>query len=263
MSSLIIVISLFSSNLFAQKTYVDFHAGYGLGINAQNLNYFDFYNITESPNATTYEQVDVSLGKGLNLGGSFGYMFNEQMGLELGVSYLFGDASKAKHTEVDGATEYTLSSRMLRFNPSFVIASNFEKINPYAKFGFIMGFGSVMYETVDNDNGDIEVEKLKLNGGMALGLTSALGLRYNLNDKMAVYGEFNMINLSYAPTTGEVTEATSNGVNELPDMTTREKEIEFVDSYTGDSPDAQPRKELKQSLPFGSFGLNIGLRINL
>lgn len=263
---MVIVISCFANNLFAQGAYVNVNAGYGLNMSSQNLYYFDFYNTTSGSNSSTSEQVNVSLGKGLNLGGALGYMFNKNIGAELGISYLLGGKSKAKDTYTWGTDDYTLSSKMLRINPSLVIASGFEKINPYAKFGLVIGFGSIMYEYKDNDDGDIEVMKMKLNGGMALGLSSGVGAMINLSDKMSFYGELNMINLSYAPTKGEITEATYNGADELPDMTTSEKEIEFVDSYTRNynnpPADSQPSQELKQKLPFGSFGVNVGLRIH-
>lgn len=263
---MVFVISLFANNLFAQGAYVNINAGYGLNMSSQNLYYFDFYNSTSSSNSDTYEQVNVSLGKGLNLGGAFGYMFNENIGAELGISYLLGGKSKAKDTYTGGTTDYTLSSKMLRINPSLVIASGFENINPYAKFGLIICSGSIMYEYNDNDNGDISLMKIKLNGGIGLGLSSGIGAMINISDNMSFFGELNMVNLSYAPTKGVLTEATYNGVDQLPSMTTSEKEIEFVDSYTYSSSnppaDTQPSKELKQKLPFGSFGVNIGLRIN-
>jgi hypothetical protein len=258
---------LFANNLFAQGAYVNINAGYGLSMSSQNLYFFDFYNSTSGSNSYTEEQVNVSLGKGLNVGGAFGYMFNKNIGAELGISYLLGGKSKAKDTYIGGTTDYTLSSKMLRINPTLVIASGFEKINPYAKFGLVLGSGSIMYEYNDNEDGDIYVMKMKLNGGIAFGLSSGIGATFDLNDKMSFFGELNMVNLSYAPTKGKVTEATYNGVDGLPDMTTSDKEIEFVDSYThnDDNPpaDSQPRKALKQKLPFGSFGVNIGLRINL
>lgn len=263
---LVFAISLLSNTIFAQGTYVNINAGYGLSMSSQNLYFFDFYNFTSGTNSYTVEQVNVSLGKGLNIGGAFGYMFNKNIGAELGVSYLLGGKSKAKDTYTGSTSDYTLSSKMLRINPTLVIASGFEKINAYAKFGLVIGSGSIMYEYNDSDDGDIEVRKIKFNGGIAFGLSSGVGAMFNLSDKMLFYGELNMINLSYAPTKGEVTESTYNGSDELINLTTREKEIEFVDSYTyslsNPQIDSQPSKELKQKLPFGSFGFNIGLRIN-
>lgn len=253
------------NNLFGQGAYININAGYGFNMSSQNLYYFDFYNYTSTSNSSTSEQVYVSLGKGLNFGGAFGYMFNENIGAELGISYLLGGKSSAKDDYQDGTTDYTLSSNMLRINPSLVISSGLDGVNPYAKFGLVIGTGSVNYEYEDNDDGDIYKMKLKMEGGLAMGLNAAIGANFTLSDNMSLFGEINMINMSYAPTKGEVTEATYNGADELPDMTTSEKEIEFVDSYTysydNPPPDSQPSKELKQKLPFGSLSANFGIRI--
>lgn len=66
---------------------------------------------------------------------------------------------------------------------------------------------------------------------------------------------------------GEVTEYTYNGTDELGDLTTSEKEIELVNSYSYDSnnvpSDSGPTKALKERLPFGSLGLNVGVRFNI
>lgn len=268
---MVFVIGLFTNNLFAQGAYIHINTGYGFNMSSQNLSSFDFINTTKGSNSTTYEQINVSLGKGIYLGGAFGYMLNENIGAELGISYLLGGKSKANYSDLYRTEDYTLSSKMLRFNPSLLIAYSFENIKPYAKFGFIIGFGSIMYECngnyVFNSNRSTYEEKLKLNGGIALGLSSGIGAMYELSDNMSFFGELNMVSLSYAPTKREFTEYIRNGVNQLPNMTTSDKVVEYVDSYTYNSnnppADTQPRQELKEKLPYGSFGLNVGLRINL
>lgn len=252
-------------NAVGQGAYVNINAGYSANMSSQNLYYFNFYNSTSTSNSSTSEQVYVSFGKGLNFGGAFGYMFNENIGAELGLSYLLGGKSTAKDDYKDGTTDYTLSSNMLRINPSLVISSGLDGVNPYAKFGLVIGTGSVNYEYEDNDDGDVYRLKMKMDGGLSMGLNAAIGANFTLSDNMSLFGEINMINMSYAPTKGEVTEVTYNGADMLPDMTTSVKEIEFVDSYTysygNPPPDSEPNKELKQKLPFGNFGLNFGLRI--
>lgn len=269
-----ISICLFTNNTFAQGAYVQVNTGLAFAMGAQNLDYLDFNNYesnsTGSDYTSTREQVSVSLGKGFNIGGAFGYMFNEHVGAELGLSYLVGGKSEANTTErstnYNSTTDYTLSSKMIRIIPTLVIATGGEKINPYAKFGVVIGSGSVLYETNSISDGDIYISNLELSGGMALGLTSSIGAMYNLSDNMALFGELNMINMSYAPTKGETTLATYNGIDELSTMTTNEKETEFVDSYTYNSAsstsDSQPNQDLKIRLPFGSFGINVGLKIN-
>ena len=272
MLMLVFVISLFSNTLFAQGAYVKINAGYGFimsSIVAQNYS----QTITSSPPNTytnTVEAVNLSLGKGLNFGGAFGYMFNKNIGAELGISYLLGGTTKivseANYNALYYKYERTMHSNMLRFIPSVVIASGFEGINPYAKFGLLIGTGSFFIDDDSDIDGDIRVQKRKYNGGFALGLNSALGAIYTINDNISIFGEIDMVNLSYSPTKGELTESTLNGVDQLPFTTTSVKETEYVDSYTFDSAnppsDSEPSKELKFKMPYGSVGLNVGLKIN-
>ncbi len=254
------------NSVVGQGAYVNINAGYSANMSSQTLDFFDFNNYTITSNSITREQVYVSLGKGLSFGGAFGYMFNENIGAELGLSYLLGGKSTAKYDYEDGTSDYILSSNMLRINPSLVISCGLDVVNPYAKFGLVVGMGSVNYEYEDNVDGDIYKMKMKMDGGLSMGLNAAIGVNFSLSDNMSLFGEINMINMSYAPTKGELIEATYNGVDELPDMATIDKEIEFVDSYTysydNPPPDSEPEKVLKQQLPFGSFGLNFGLRID-
>ncbi len=258
-------IVLFTGNLFAQGAYVNINAGYGFCMSSQNIDGFTNYSSTSS--SYTVEQVNASLGKGLNFGGTFGFMFNDNVGAELGVSYLLGGKTKAKDQYSGGTTDYTISSNMLRFIPSVVIAAGTDGIDPYAKFGVVIGTGSIKSEYEDVDDGDIGVMKMKYSGGMALGLNAAIGANFEISDFMSFFAEVNMVNMSYAPTKGEVTEATYNGVDMLPNLTTSDKEVEFVDSYTHSqsSPpsDSQPSEQLKIKYPFGSVGINVGLRIDL
>jgi hypothetical protein len=204
-------------------------------------------------------------------------MFNEHIGAELGLSYLMGGKSYSKISETriypNYPSEYynqesTISSKMFRMIPTLVIEAGGEKINPYAKFGLVVGFGSVLCESNYNsydewDGLETTSQKIQLSGGSALGLTSSIGAMYNLSEKMSLFGELNMINMSYSPTKGELTEYKENGVDKLSSMSISEKEVEYADSYDryyffNDS--SKPSQVLKQSLPFGSFGINVGMR---
>ena len=269
----VFVINLLSAPiLFAQGAYLNINTGYAMSMGSQNIN--NFTNQTLTSSLYTSEQVNVSLGKGLNLGGAFGYMFNKNFGLELDVSYLIGGNSTATRNEE--GTNYTniynhsLSSKMLRINPSLVINSGFEKINPYAKFGVIIGSGYIMDEyTIDRPDG-FWINNYKLSGGTALGLSSVIGAMYNFSDKISIYGELKMINLSYSPTNGNRIKSSYNEIDLLPSLKTSEKEIEFVDNitktYTNSNPSNNsndlPKQELKYKYAFGSVGLNLGIRFS-
>ena len=271
---LIFVINLLSAPLlFAQGAYLNINSGYATSMSSQNLSgfensTFEFYSNSYSMKS---EQINFSFGKGLNFGADFGYMFNKNLGAEIGVSYLIGGNTISTLTQPNNSTEITVSSKMLRINPSLVITSGFEKINPYAKFGLILGSGYVILSSNQEISGfsgqQSSYQSFKLSGGIAIGLTSGIGALYKINDKLSFFGELNMINLSYGPTKGIKTDFRIDGVDMLPSLTTRQKETEYLDSFTETSSnsnpqDSEPSKKLKQKLPFGSFGLNLGLRVN-
>jgi len=270
---MVFAIGSMSSNLLAQGAYVNFNAGYGASMSSQTMGANYTSNSSSSSISSTTEIVSGTLGKGLNLGAALGYMFNENVGAELGLSYLLGSPTTTTSTTTTSTgkstNESTESAKMFRINPSLVVAASGKKMSPYAKFGVVIGSGSITDENSSKDTEDnsSSTETWVYDGGMALGLSSALGATFELSDKMSFFGELNMINLSYSPTRGELTEWSINGVSILSDLPAGAKEIEFVESTSSSSndpaPDAtKPSKQLKTSHAFGSFGLNIGLRIN-
>lgn len=195
------VLSLSISTVYSQGAYINVNAGYNLKMGSSDI--LDLNNYKSNSNGYSEETIHSSLGQGLNFGAAFGYLFTENIGAELGASYLLGSTIKANETYSDGSTtDYSISANMLRINPSIVIAAGGEKLKSYAKIGVVIGLGSVNYEVESKDNGDIENMTIKLNGGVSVGLTSSLGATFDLSDRLALFGELNMINLSYAPTKG-------------------------------------------------------------
>lgn len=193
-----------------------------------------------------------------------GYMFNDNLGLELGVNYLFGAESSAKDVYLDGTTDYSMSSKMFRLNPSLILAAGMQKIDPYAKLGMIVGSGSIDYSIEESIDGDVAEQILTMDGGLAYGLNTSFGLLFKKSGPITFFTEFSMINMSYAPVKGEIIEATYNGRDVLPSLTTNEKKFEYLDKiiYTGSLPrDSEPTQSLKVNYPFGSWGINTGIRL--
>lgn len=279
---LLMFINLFSIAAYSQF-YINVGGGYNLGIANQTLlniaNQTLLINYESTDNIQKIENVKTSLGKGLNFGLNLGYMFNGNIGIDLQCSYLLGDETtgeyKYNYTYFNNNYydfgKISLKSQMFRVNPSIIIASGFDKLDPYAKFGVILGFGSItlnyLYEEYENNQlQDKEVVKWKMDGGMAFGISSAFGLMYHISDLISVYGELNLVGMSYAPKKGVMTEYNINGADQLPGLTTDGKEIDFVDdiTYDYDNPpsSAEPMKELKFYFPYSSIGLNIGVRFS-
>jgi len=263
---MVLAATLLSDRIYSQGIYIKINAGYGLKMSSQSVNYFNFTNYTIDTASNNREQVNTSLGKGFAFEGAVGYMFNKNIGAELGVSYLLGAKTKTKQKLYGSERNNSLSANLLRINPSIVITCGFEKINPYAKLGLVVGFGKIFYEDDYTSAGGVVItEKMELNGGVSFGLNAGVGVIFNISKIISLFGEINMVNLSYSPTKGKLTESILDGQDRLPDMTTSEKEVEFVDSFNADPntpySHTDPRQELKEKFPFGSVGLNIGLRI--
>src|SRR5829696_7523138 len=80
------IIIIHSTNVIAQFSYAGINIGYGAGWPAYALG----TSTTITPSGTTYTLEKGSYGQGLNFGITGGYMFNKNVGVELGVSYLVG-----------------------------------------------------------------------------------------------------------------------------------------------------------------------------
>jgi len=259
-----VAISMISNVSFAQF-YGNVNLGYGLGKSTMNIG--DFSNYTYlSPTSFKDEQIYLSLGKGFNFGVTAGDMFNKNVGAEIGINYLLGGKCTAEDKYENGTGEYSLKAGMLRIIPAAKVSAGFEKINPYAKFGAVISFGTVKHEMKQTLGSITTTDIWCYKGGVAFGFMGALGVDYSINERIALFAELNTINQSYSPKKGELTEATYNGEDQLPDMTTSQKEIEFVDEVTtayegGDQSDSEPTKVLKQKFPLGSVGINFGLEI--
>ena len=262
--------SLIAQPLFAQGLYLKAHTGYGLGSGKQSLEsaVFNFKNVTSTDNTSSSEQIFLSLGDGLRFSGAVGYLFNENIGAELAVSYLLG-AEKTANSRLDNFTtrEDRMSATMLSIIPTLVVQTGREGLNPYAKIGLVVGQGKVTLEFDQESNGTQTNREWEFEGGTALGLQASIGALYSIGPKMSLFGEVSMTSLSYTPTKGTLVKATLDGTDELPSLTIREKEIALSNSITsvsGTPPsDDEPAKALEESLPFGSIGLNIGIRISL
>lgn len=247
---------------FTQNPYISVNAGYGFPMSSQNIP--NFYNSVSYYDSANIEQIDVSLGKGFHFGGSLGYMFNKYIGFEVGISYLLGTKTEAQDLSFGGNSKYFYQSNMLQFSPVVIISPGFEKVNPYAKFGLVFGIGSILLEHNFNDDEGEIIRDFEMSGGYAFGGSASIGVSVSIMKNLSILGECNMINLSYAPTKGEITKFTQNNNDLLPGLTTKEKETDFVDKYSyyyyNPSPDDQPAKELKTKYPFGSIGFNVGLQ---
>ena len=280
---LVLLLFLARNEVFAQGFYISIGTGSNFKMGAQNLHseHFEtesvefvnnFVNISIDNNQIKHEQIDLSFGKGISFGGQVGYMLSSYIGAEVGLSYL--TSSKYKSTistytisdpNAIGTIYRTMSAKMFRINPAIVLHCNLKKIEPYARFGLIIGIGSIDYKLTEEgfqiqSNG---LEK-KYSGGVALGTSASLGILFTISERLSLFSELDMVNLSYSPT---------KVVNEKLDFSEQEQaqialyylegryDNTYIERYVSEIGDDYSRM-LSQKFPFGSFGIKMGLRIN-
>ena len=259
--------TIFTNAQTEKGFYASINSGYNIGTG--NAEYYKssilgMFNSTETTSSTSQEIVKVNLGTGINVGANFGYMFNKNIGFELGANYLFGSKIKASQTSYTG--DYGNSevfAKMIQIKPTLVFRSGFEKINPYAKVGMIIGSGKII-NTQDQKNGpDTTNFILELDGGTPIGFHASIGTLYKINTKLSLFGEVNLVSLEYAPKKGNYTKYIKNGEDILPLLQTREKEVEFVDSFIEFGEASNPNEPSKAAIipfSFSSFGIKVGVQ---
>ncbi len=260
-----LVFALSAEKTFAQGAYVNVGAGYGMSLASTSFGENATYPAS-SP--STHEGVKGSLGKGLNLGAGFGFMFNENVGAELGLNYLMGGKIESTTTDnrLTPATVYKVSQKatMLRIIPSVVVSVGDGGAKPYAKVGLVLGMAGKITDDYNRTQGsNVTVETEEYTGGMAMGFASAFGVKIGTG-KMSFFAELGIIAQSWAPTKSVRTKYTIDGVDQLIGKPTSYMETNYVDSYTEPTTinTGSPKEKIKTYNPMSSVGVNVGLNIS-
>lgn len=290
---ILVLVGLFSQQLEAQKLYFKVNTGYNLSVGKSFEPFTDSRSIRNGDAEISSSSVvkGASLGKGLDFGFTAGYKFNENMSFELGVSYLLGgkinteNYSESNYSNgnddyfniYESKTEF--KANMLKINPSVCFNLGIGKIDPYLRVGVLIGVGKVFYsdedfnsrleDIFDGSSNSTQIQQSssirehEFNGGVAFGYNAGLGVIYQLNDNLSLFGELNFTSISYSPTKGEMTRYEVDGEDRLSELSTSRKEIEFEDEFSQNSLEAededQAGKSLKVSFPFSTIGLNVGV----
>jgi len=256
--NLLLIIALFVATTMSAQFYAGLGLGYGLGASKR-------VNGTKVDGTTT-TNIYGSYGQGFNTTLKLGYMFNDNMGVELGVSYLFG-AAQTKDDHKDYLE--TAKSNGLRLMPQLVykLDNGF-----YGRFGVILPvMGKTVITETDDDFMSLGIKKeteMETHGSFSIGFAGAIGYNYELSDNMNLFGEIEYIGLSIKSGSAKYTKYEVGGKDQLPNLKTGQKEFTFLDEVddssdnTFSNPKWDPNKAsvmLRQKAPFSSFGLNIGI----
>lgn len=230
--------------LKSQNFYIETNNGYGIS----------FMNVllgksVDTSNTTTLIYGTYGTGANFNLGA--GYMFNQNIGVELMFSYVHGKKTLTNDIKL-GFSEYrTDYARMFIATPMFVAKSNGEKFNIIGKLGLVVPFaGHQISEALSsardvfNPTIDSSVYfKIKTYGKPALGGFLSLGAEYSLSSKISLTVESQMFFLHVKSHKSKLLAYKVYGVDKYSEweQSGNTYETHFVDSYSsplkkGESP---------------------------
>jgi opacity protein-like surface antigen len=252
----------------AQNVYLNVSAGYGLPFPGERLG--------TSTTTTSSENIYGTLGPGLNLGITPGYFFTEHMGVELGLNYFMGSEVEVQKTQTGaGTATATAHSNQFRLAPALVLRTGNGDMYGYAKAGLVIpAFGTTFSKVEDTGAGGpgtASTSEFETKGAFSMGFTGALGLNYGFNERFALFGELNTVNLRINAGSRSMTAATANGTDVMGSLTTYQKETEYVDeinnssnngTYNPNFSTSEAREELRTRNNFSALFINIGLRIS-
>lgn len=206
-----------------------------------------------------------SFGKGINAGINIGYMFNRNVGVELGADYLLGGKNNFKNESGSTTGKVDMHAKMIQLRPTMIVATGKDKINPYAKVGLVIGAGGSIHSELNMEDGTNKSNIIFVKDqGIAFGFTGAGGVDFGINEKMSIFSEISFTGLSFNPKKGKITKAEMNGVDQLPSADVNQKEYEYVNNADMNTSDANKPTQLpKSSQNFNSMGINIGLKFHL
>ena len=240
-----------------------------------------------------------SYGSGGNVSAGVGYMFNNIIGFDIGITY--------SHSNTISATDYralplfvptqyitaTINSFAygITLAPSLVITGEKTgwKVYPYGRFGILLPVAGKLTDEVtvlspqdlnvaaDGWLGNRTDIKLVTTGQLSLGFGAAAGVAYKPFPFMNVFAEINGGYINVNAKSSSITEwnatvynsnGTSTVTNDVPLRGTYRTQFTYVDQLTNTSNNAQynshydptkPKQDLRPTSPGSNLGFNVGL----
>jgi len=244
-------------------------AGAGGGIGTSS-DFNTLYKYKTNGTMETVEVVPLNLGSGFNGGIAFGYMFKKYLGIELMMNGFWGlNTLGDSLVNIPGAetAEIKVSGSLISMIPSIVITAGLDKVNPYARFGFLIGvWPGITADHVYNDpsyNPPQTAESMvHYFGGMSLGYAATGGVDFRLNDIICLYVELSFMHSTWSPSYSEIIKYEVGGVDQLPTLSEKEKKTEYYASIDINEqiPSTSPNKALRKTMPFSTAGAMFGIK---
>lgn len=252
------------------KTYIRVSAGYALPLMRQNLIFTGIpsQNGVTTDNSFTQPQRS-SYTSGIQLRLSGGYMFNDYVGIELGVqttvaptSYKFDVAGNLVAQYGSRVQATTSTGTPMIITPAVVIQNTYDKVDAFGKFGLaipVVGDITTNAQTIgkpgeeNNTYSSTAVTKPQF----FVGVYGGLGGTIHINDHIKLFGELDVTALSLYAKETSITKYTVNGEDKLNTIPESQRTLTY------NNRDASGTAIPKYVIPYSTFGFVGGISFNL
>ncbi len=246
-------------NVGKPSSYFRFGFGYGFPSASQMLGVNSNYTSSPASSTSKKEGVYGTLGSGFTFNFSYVHMYSKNIGLDINLQYLWGKQYESTSTSsYEGISSVTYDSKVysrgILFGPSLIAMVGEGKVKPYIQVGIAMGKMKVTSEmSATNINSTSEYK-----GGLSIGFKGGFGIDVPISENAKFFSEFIFLGMSYYPKEESTTSSTG------PSQPKTEFAREVTSSYSvSTAPNSNSNKELRESIPFGSVSINVGLKLLL
>lgn len=222
--------------------------------------------LTASPGSYSFDVQKASFGSGVSASAGFGYMFNEHVGIDLGVNvgvankkYEYKETSPGSYI----ATRTSYAKLPVLVMPSLVLATGGERVNVYSRVGVVAAVaGKIMAEDYFSASPNSRTIITETKNKLSVGFTGTLGAKYYVADGLALSAELTGTYLDINAKSSEVTEWNINGVNYLSTLTISERSTVYSEKFVTDALNPNPDVPANMQPVYASFS-NIGIAIGI
>jgi len=232
------------------------------------------YSIEQTTDGKEYHHnLDFGLGGGTTLALGYMYMFNKELGIELGYSHLFGSVTKFQNKYIvpNNGDTYSLlqdneyKSSINKFNLLLVGKITYQKISPYFKLGVIVSTGNKVTKKVTEDvtfvktknkaKGDFEYLNT---GGTSFGFNSVLGIDVPITKVGFFFVELNYTALAHSFEKWETKKSLIDGKDNMSTLSSAQR-----GGYYSETQPSNYSYNLTWKPSLSSFSVMIGLKFAL
>lgn len=266
------MIAGFGPALQGQNLYLRAGTGFAIPVAFTGDTLGEFTNVVDSATFST-EILTGSLGGGIPLSVDVGFMFTDNIGLQVGGTFLLGTrVDRGGLQSADATISRSSTTRQFRIMPGIVITADSGKVQPYGRFGLSLPLSTTTTIKVDSSGGGVVTQQeLRIASASNPGFQGAFGANFWLNDKFMLFAEAQLLAQRVRTGTGELTRWTRDGANQLDGLDVIDTQWIYVEEVNTesngmnpatDNPDL-PREVLSYTQNIGSLAIRVGLRIAL